>query len=111
MNREDVLRKEVARLRSKLAPHEDKEFTEKLIDAMKGVDLLPFRKDMKFRGPHIVIKPAELWALVFATEPNIREIATIGRSLQALCWERSAYNGGRVFIKPLKEYEDERKDS
>lgn len=106
MNKVERLEKEVELLRRKISPLEDKEFTRAFSEDLALCDLDQFKRD--FRGaPHLVVHPAELWRLVLGTEPDTHDITVLGRTLQALLWERSALNGARVFVKPYEEYLDE----
>lgn len=99
--------REVERLRTKLSPLENKEFTAKVKAAMDKFDLSEFRQ--QYRGsPYLVGRPGELWGALMDGEPNSRDITLLGRSLQALGWERSAHQGNIVFRIPLEEYESGR---
>lgn len=101
------LEAEVAKLRKKLSPLEDKSFTAKLAARMASVDWRKYRQ--KFRdGDYIVVTPRQVGEECFGETPNIPTSTKIGRSLQALLWERSALHGNLVFVKPLEEYESER---
>lgn len=104
-SREDLV-KEVEALRRKISPLENKEFTADLDKRMEKLGLSKYQRD--FRGaPHIVLDPVVIWQEVFGGRPNRHDIMVLGRSLQALLWERSAINGARVFVKTLEEYENE----
>lgn len=82
---------------------EDKAFTATLIKAMAGLDLSEYRT--KFRGAdYIAVTPKQIGVLCFGSEPNKPTATNIARSLQALCWERSAINGHLLFVMPLEEY-------
>ena len=106
MNTEQ-LQREVERLRHKLSPLEDKDFTTMLTRKMAKHDLLQFRR--KFRkGDYVVISPSEL-ADLCGIDPNMHTFTNIGRSLQALCWERSALHGQLIFVMPVEEYNATRK--
>lgn len=104
MNREE-LEKENARLRRKLSPLEDPVFTEKLKAALSGIDLNQFQRSFR-GGPHIILRPNELWLMAFKTQPSNREMTVMGRSLQALGWERSALHGQRIFVMRQEEYDE-----
>lgn len=98
----EQLMKEVERLRHKLSPLEDKEFTRVLAGLMGGEDLGRFEK--KFRkSRYIVVTPREI-AEVCGLPQELHVLTNIGRSLQAMCWERSAINGTLVFVMPVEEY-------
>lgn len=106
MKSREELVKEVEALRRKLSPLEDKEFTKEFIESSKDLDLSQYRRD--FRGkPHIVLDPVVVWKEVYGSHPKKCEVAMLGRTLQALLWERSALNGNRVFVKTVEELENE----
>lgn len=101
MNQLD-LAKEVERLRHKLSPMEDKEFTAKLALLMADKDLLQFKT--KFRKKdYIVVTPREV-AMLCGLPHELPVYTNIGRSLQAMCWERSALHGNLIFVMPYDEY-------
>lgn len=103
MKEYDELLAENARLRQKLSPLEDKEFTAKLAVALGKVDLSQYKRG--FRGQdHVVVKPGELFFQAFGVEPNLRDVTNMGRSLQAMCWERSAKAGQILYVMPWTEY-------
>lgn len=106
MKSREELVKEVEALRRKLSPLEDKEFTKKFIEDSRDVDFMSFART--FRGVRsLVVSPVELWERVYATAPNKHQVMVLGRTLQALMWERSALNGERVFVKTVEEFENE----
>jgi hypothetical protein len=98
---------EVARLRAKLSFGEDEEFTAYI------VKLMPTKEDLANKGyiknGRITVRPAELWGLLLSPDmaylaPSTRELAKLGRSLQALGWARSAQRGNLVFTIQVDEY-------
>jgi hypothetical protein len=97
----------VKRLRQKISPLEDKEFTEKLIPLLAGADYDPYMR--QFRGKRcVMITPREAWTLAYPTEePNLHDLTNIGRSLQAMLWERSYLRGNLVFTKTLQEIDED----
>ncbi len=98
----------VARLRTKISPLEDKEFTNKIITPLADADLSAYER--KFKGKDcIVLTPREAWELLVPDnqEPNLHDLTVIGRSLQALLWERSYLRGNLVFTKTLQEIEED----
>lgn len=102
----EELEKEVARLRGKLSPLEDKEFTAELKEyfAMPSVFMALQRLSHLVRGRDCIsARPGDIWAVIFGTEGNTREIAKLGRSLQALGWERGAKRGNLIFTIPVEE--------
>jgi len=99
----EQLAEEVAYLRRKLSPLEDKKFTEQVLANLPKVDMEFHVRD--FRGrKHIVVTPAQIFEDLFGFEPNTHQSTLMGRSLQALCWERSALHGQLVFVIELEEY-------
>jgi hypothetical protein len=94
---------EVARLRAKLSVGEDKEFTAEIKSLMPSEDLLA--NDCHVRNDRITIRPAEMWSYMFKGDPSTRDLAKLGRSLQARGWARSAKRGNLVFTIPVEEYE------
>lgn len=100
----EELEEEVIQLRKKLSPLVDAEFTKTVAYRMRGVDLLKFKR--KFRGAeYVVLYPKDLYELLFKEEPTNRDITELGRSLQALFWERSAISGNLCFVMEVPEYE------
>lgn len=106
----DELVQEVARLRAKLSPLEDKEFTKRVVAALAKPNV---RHDLAnfgamIRGRLCISgKPGDLWVTLFGTPSNVRDIAKLGRSLQALGWERGAKRGDTIFTIPVEELENE----
>jgi len=103
MNTEQ-LKREVERLKHKLSPMEDKEFTKKLAILLAGKDLLQFQT--KFRkSDYLMVTPREI-AMLCGLPQDLHVLTNVGRSLQAMCWERSALHGNLVFVMPLTEYKE-----
>lgn len=103
----EQLEKEVARLRSKLSPLEDKEFTAQVTERL-ALNLTKVKLvaglNAKVRGRDCVSGGlADLWAAIFSCEGNMREHTKLGRSLQAMGWERGAKRGNLVFTIPVEE--------
>lgn len=102
----DDLMQENDLLRHKLSPLQDKKLTAELALAMAKVDFSEYKRELK-RGTYIVVTPQLVSALAFGNpEPTSRQSAAIGRSLQALLWERSALSGDLVYVMPIEEYEE-----
>lgn len=101
------LKKENAMLRRKLSPLEDPEFTKMLALRLGPLDLAQYKR--KFRkADYIVLSLSEVARI--CTLPHDKSTLTnIARSLQAMCWERSAIGGNLVFVMPLQEYKDGRR--
>jgi hypothetical protein len=87
-------------LRRAISPLEDPIFTSEVEARLKDYDV-PIRT---LRGDeYYVVAPADFWKETFGGLPNRREVAELGRSLQALLWERTAINGERVFVKRVND--------
>lgn len=93
----------VERLRHKISPLEDKEFTKEVLTRLKDANLAPFAR--KYKGNQcIVLSPSDAWGLLFPEkESNLHDVTVLGRSLQALLWERSYLRGMLVFTKTVEE--------
>lgn len=86
-------------LKRAISPLEDPIFTAEIEARLKTYEV-PVRT---LRGDeYYVISPVEFWSETCGGRPNRREVAELGRSLQALLWERTAINGERVFVKRVK---------
>ena len=94
----------MAFLRNKLSPMQDPAFTGMLKEMLVGADLTQFKRELR-KGEYIVLYPSELWKVLFDTVPTVHDLINLGRSLQALYWERSALVGALVFLKKVDEYE------
>lgn len=102
----DKLTREVHRLRHKISPMEDVLFTTKLKDAMAKIDMDQYLRS--FRGRmYYMVDLQTIWHECFNTTPNRHDLMVVGRSLQALLWERSALNGNLRFVKPVEEFEED----
>lgn len=98
------LEKENAMLRRKLSPLEDPEFTKMLALRLGGVSLLHYQRKFR-RADYIVVSLHDI-ARSCDLSTDKPTLTNIARSLQALCWERSAIGGNLVFVMPLQEYKD-----
>lgn len=97
----------VDRLRHKLSPLEDKEYTAKILPLMQAADFKPYERKYK-NTMCVVMSPSEVWNLLFpGTEYNMHDLTVLGRSLQALLWERSYLRGSLIFTKPLSEVDSD----
>lgn len=99
----DELLKENERLRKKLSPLEDPAFTERLALKLASVSLRGQVREIRGQD-HVVVVPKDLFRALFNAEPDQKDLTNMARSLQAMCWERYAHNGMRMFIMPLTEY-------
>lgn len=96
----EELLEEVQRLRSQLSFGEDKEFTNTLKNKLPGAeDMTSFE-----RAGYYIMRPAEIWPMIVGTPPSTRDLAKLGRSLQALGWARSARLGNVVFKISVSDY-------
>lgn len=96
------LKKENAMLRRKLSPLEDPKFTDDLALRLGPLDLAQYKR--KFRKSEYVVLSLSEVARICALPHDKPTLTNIARSLQAMCWERSAIGGNLVFVMPLKEY-------
>lgn len=102
----EELSAENEKLRSKLAPDEDKKLTGQLTLALNGKTLDGFHRS--YKGVQcVVVEAADLWAMLFGTEPNMHEVRRMGLSLQASLWNRGALHGSRVYYMPIEEYNEQ----
>ena len=101
----DELLKENMRLREKLSPLENKAFTQELAIKLASINLAENHMRL-FRGSNYVVVTPGAIADMCGYERTIPNLTNIGRSLQAMCWERSALHGNLVFVMPLQEYLD-----
>lgn len=100
------LQETIDKLKRKLSPLEDPKLTAELSLKLAKIDLMPYKKTMR-RGTYIVVTPALISELVFGDpQPTSRQASAIGRSLQAMLWERSALSGDLVYVMPIEEYKE-----
>jgi len=92
------------RLRYKLAPLEDRGFTEAVEPLLRKMDFHVFKR--RYKGDdYIVVTPRIVWEAIFPEEePTLTDLSKMGRSLQGLLWERSYLKGNLIFVKPVREY-------
>lgn len=91
------------RLRYKLAPLEDRGFTEQVEPALRRLDFTNYAR--RYKGDdYIVLTPGNVWDALFEDKPTLADLAKLGRSLQGLLWERSYLKGNLIFVKPVREY-------
>lgn len=107
MSRVKQLEAEIRMLRHKLSPLQNPEFTEAVADRLALTNLSSYNR--KFRGgEYVTVTLGEMWrALWPEVVPDRRSLTNLGRSLQALLWERSALHGEVVFVMPLEEYHEQ----
>lgn len=104
----EELKAEVERLRAKLSIGEDKDFTREVSLRMhpRHLTLTTLTNYGFVKGDKIIVRPSELWEISFPCdkEPSTRDLAKLGRSLQAMGWARSAKKGNLVFTISVEEY-------
>ena len=94
---------EIRRLRKKISPLEDPNFTAVLALKLGRVDLRG--RVQKIRGKdHVVVFPRALYEELFNEIPGQHEVQQMTRSLLAMCWERYVKQGVRMMVMPLDEY-------
>lgn len=104
MTEYEKLLEENRMLRRKLSPLEDPDFTKALAYKLGPVDLSANCK--KHRGTsYVVVTPRQV-AKICGFNEDTRTLANIGRSLQAMLWERSYMSGELVFMMKLEEYKN-----
>lgn len=91
-------------LRRKLSPLEDPDFTKVLAIKLAPVDLKGNAKKVR-GGQYVVVTPRQV-ARICGFQEDTRTLANIGRSLQAMLWERSYMSGELVFMMKLEEYKN-----
>jgi len=97
----EELQSENLRLKRAISPMEDPIYTAELEAKLAVIDLSEYKRN--FRGAeHYIIYADQLWADIYGEAPNKHDVTVMGRSLQALLWERSALNGTRVFVKRVE---------
>jgi len=83
-------------LRQALSPLEDRVFTHKYL-AAQPVDYLDTQRD----SGHVRMTLGMLWDRTWPdTRPNSLELTKLGRTLDALGWRRTKYNGLLYFVIP-----------
>lgn len=98
----EELEAEVTRLRA-LSFGDDTEFTEALSSAMPRSEAF-----INYTScGRIMARPKEIWDVVFpgSTGVTTNDLAILGRSLQALGWQRSAHRGNVVFKISVEEHD------
>lgn len=100
----EQLEAEVAKLRERIAPGADPDFTADLRLAMKAIN-----PDFQLRGfvqdGNIVMYPSDIWdSIMHQPSFTTRETAKLGRSLLALGWVRSYKSGNLIYKIPVEDY-------
>lgn len=100
---------EVARLRHKLSPKEDKEFTKLVVRRMDINHTGRLKHFGLVKNGAIVMTPAQVWDNIMGRAPgsySVKDTTKLCRSLQALGWERGAHNGNLIFSITVEEYDN-----
>ena len=95
------------RLRRALAPAVDAKMLGEVEEGMKHVDLRRHVRTIRGKD-HVAVTPKDLYQLLFCEVGSVRDITDLGRSLDALGWQRYAHNGVRYFVLPMGDYIDSR---
>jgi len=95
--------KNCEKLRKKLSPLEDREFTTKFL-AQQPLSWMQKQIRTRRGAPVISLKLPSAWHATFGTEGNNHELTVLGRSLQALGWERRVQDGANFFQLSLAEF-------
>lgn len=101
--------KECERLRKKLSPLEDPEFTAAYLHAQPVEWLRNECPRMSYGGEeHISVSLPELWEKINPTDapPSGSDLAKLGRTLQALGWVRTKRSGSLYFVMTPEEFAD-----
>lgn len=101
------LKLEVERLRNYISPLEDTDFTARYIEAMEGrIHLLEntFAKHRRGGEEYYRCNSRQMYELLWPNEEaGCLELTLMGRTLQACLWRQTAYNGHKIYIKPVEE--------
>lgn len=101
----EELEQEVARLRERVAPGADEEFTERVRTAMmRKSPIIQLRGFVA--GDTITMTPADIWEEIMDWETpwTTRQTAKLGRSLLALGWVRSYKSGNLIYKIKVEDY-------
>lgn len=92
---------ECARLRRKISPLEDADFTAnyRLVEPVAWYAT-------QGKGDKISIRLNDAWSQAFGTRANPHELTVLGRTLEALGWNRTYSNGLLRFTMGKQEYLD-----
>ena len=98
--------KECERLRRKLSPKEDPDYTASY-RLVEPVEFIREKCCVKRNGVQmVVVAPKSLFKQAFGYEGNNRELMLLGRSLRALGWEHTKRGGFQFFSMTLEEFND-----
>jgi len=93
-------------LRNKLSPLENVELTTRYCNR-ENLDWLRTQRGQRQGKSAIVIRLGDVWANTFNSVPNNVDLTELGRTLQALGWERTRRKGITFFAMNLKEFNDD----
>jgi len=96
--------KECKRLRNKLSPLEDKSFTE-AYQRVEPVEYYRASLHSRNGSPYVVIRLCDAWAAAFPKTPyTVLDLTKLGRTFDALGWERTKRNGITHFALKYDEF-------
>jgi len=96
---------ECVRLRAKLSPLEDAQFTADylLVEPVSWIKEHVGRR--RTNEPVYLIEPDQLYMKAFGERGSPNDLAVLGRTLKALGWESSRRHGYVVYLIPKEEYD------
>jgi len=102
----EQLEKTITRLQRAISPLASKEHTEKTKAALRSTPIaqIPLTNHVRDGEMYWRLRVPELATVLFEGKQSIKDYTELGRSLQALLWERSAINGYAVFIKSKEDF-------
>lgn len=98
------LQLEVERLRRKLSPNEDPDFTANFLAVLPHV-----REWLRLQTTHqgkLRVNAAEVFEEAFGYRPSVVEARKMGYTLRALGWELTRWNGLTRFTMSIEEFDD-----
>jgi len=100
--------KECERLRRKLSPNEDPDFTANYL-LVEPLDWLKEQTATRKNGRTkiVMVKAREVYEQAFEEEPTYTQTAIMARTLRALGWEFSKRGGDDVYTMDYKEFVNE----
>lgn len=93
-------------LARKLSPLEDKKFTT-IYCNRENLEWLATQRGTRQGKSAIVIRLSDVWVHTFNSVPNNVDLTTLGRTLEALGWERTRRKGITFFLMNAKEFSNE----
>jgi len=92
-------------LKRKLSPLEDVEFTARYC-LRENFEWLRTQRGTRQGKSAIVVRLRDVWVNTFNSVPNNVDLTTLGRTLEALGWERTRRKGITFFLMNCKEFEN-----